>query len=934
MKKGLLSILASALLVVGCQNYDDQFTNLESQISALASTVAGLSQVQSDLSSLAGTVGSLTSTVSNLGSTIDTAVADGLADIQADITAIEAAVADVASSEEVSDLSDQVASSQEDLDELLTSSNFFSGDLTINSVSTLAFAQTLGEKLAIINGDVTISLSPTMDATIAQEVVDNIGTVVGDFDFSSTTSAVTALTFDNISGTGDLSVDQAGPYSFAGLTSAGAITLGTSSAAKVTVVNLEALTTVTSIQTGTATHTISFAKATNIHLTALTRYGASLTLLGDDDSTILIDNLTSTDVNGLESSLALSITGAASVDFSNITQGSITAVEVATVTGGADFDGNISLTDVTKAVIPNYTGTLTVNDTDELEYLHVIGALPTRTVAATTYPVLDTTGQTALSTLIVDGTLGDVTISGNTDLETLTFTANVDALTITGASNLASAELAGKAKSIDVNTNGDLETLTITTALQTAKINAAAATSASLSVTGNTDLETLASSYNTLGSLTVTGNAKLAAVDFTGTDAIGTTANVAINTNAFEATVVNSYSASDTTTSDLTGSVSDESGISTLKPFLLKAIAAPGTSGVVVKIDEVELTTFTSATDTDGTESDVLDWEIVNVTAAGEATGVVAAAKSKIAQEFVVTNAAAPARLKLVHTNPANNVKTTIIDMVAGTPINTDASAMNTNPALAVINDILTDNAIATATAVGVTLNAYVGGSSSVDITLYADNSSATGVGSAATVSNTVLAADDVVGLTVDGVTGTATISGALGNSTANLTTIAAEMAAAWNAVATATSTLYTVTSVGAVITVTGIQTAGSRADGGAVAAIVTTGSDTSTIPVLGHKIGFLRGSSDDLTASSNVIVTVESNTAGLDGDIVGAGVTAFTGSVGATALSVTSTYTAASTSDVIVADAFADARIALDADAGTPGAAASTTNYLPWVTD
>ena len=933
MKKGLLSILASALLVVGCQNYDDQFTNLESQISALASTVAGLSQVQSDLSSLAGTVGSLTSTVSNLGSTIDTAVADGLADIQADITAIEAAVADVASSEEVSDLSDQVASSQEDLDELLTSSNFFSGDLTINSVSTLAFAQTLGEKLAIINGDVTISLSPTMDATIAQEVVDNIGTVVGDFDFSSTTSAVTALTFDNISGTGDLSVDQAGPYSFAGLTSAGAITLGTSSAAKVTVVNLEALTTVTSIATGATANAISFAKATNIHLTALTRYGAALTLLGDDDSTILIDNLTSTDVNGLESSLALSITGATSVDFSKITQGSITAVDVATVTGGADFDGNISLTNVTKAVIPNYTGTLTVNDTDELEYLHVIGALPTRTVAATTYPVLDTTGQTALSTLIVDGTLGNVTISGNTDLETLTFTANVDALTITGASNLASAELAGKAKSIDVNTNGDLETLTITTALQTAKINAAAATSASLSVTGNTDLETLASSYNTLGSLTVTGNAKLAAVDFTGTDAIGTTANVAINTNAFEATVVNSYSASDTTTSDLTGSVSDESGISTLKPFLLKAIAAPGTSGVVVKIDEVEYTDFTSATDTDGTESDVLNWELVNVTAAGVATGVVAAAKSKIAQEFDVTTVGG-AKLKLVHTNPANGVVTTIIDMVAATAINTDASAMNTNPALAVINDILTDNAIATATAVGVTLNAYVGGSSSVDITLYADNSSATGVGSAATVSNTVLAADDVVGLTVAGVTGTATISGALGNSVANLTTIAAEMAAAWNAVATATSTLYTVTSVGAVITVTGIQTAGSRADGGAVAAIVTTGSDTSTIPVLGHKIGFLKGSSDDLTASSNVIVTVESNTAGLDGDIVGAGVTSFTTSVGATALSVTSTYTAASTSDVIVADAFADARIALDADAGTPGAAASTTNYLPWVTD
>jgi hypothetical protein len=70
----------------------------------------------------------------------------------------------------------------------------------------------------------------------------------------------------------------------------------------------------------------------------------------------------------------------------------------------------------------------------------------------------------------------------------------------------------------------------------------------------------------------------------------------------------------------------------------------------------------------------------------------------------------------------------------------------------------------------------------------------------------------------------------------------------------------------------------------------------------------------------------------GLDGNIVGAGATTFTGSVGATALSVTSTYTAASTSDVIVADAFSDVTTALDADAGTAGAAASTTNYLPWV--
>ena len=78
MKKGLFSILAGALLVVGCQNYDDQFSNIESQITALASQVAGLSQVQSDLTSLAGTVNALQA---NIGDTVDAALADGLADI-------------------------------------------------------------------------------------------------------------------------------------------------------------------------------------------------------------------------------------------------------------------------------------------------------------------------------------------------------------------------------------------------------------------------------------------------------------------------------------------------------------------------------------------------------------------------------------------------------------------------------------------------------------------------------------------------------------------------------------------------------------------------------------------------------------------------------------------------------------------------------------
>jgi len=141
--------LAGALLVVGCQNYDDQFTNLESQISALASTVAGLSQVQSDLSTLAGTVNSLQSALSGQ---IDTALADGLADIDAAITELEAATADVASSEDVADIQASVDANQEDLETLLSQASVFQGDLVVSTPAMLQAYWEMGSAVSIING--------------------------------------------------------------------------------------------------------------------------------------------------------------------------------------------------------------------------------------------------------------------------------------------------------------------------------------------------------------------------------------------------------------------------------------------------------------------------------------------------------------------------------------------------------------------------------------------------------------------------------------------------------------------------------------------------------------------------------------------------------------------------------------------------------------
>ena len=81
MKKGLLSILTAAAVLVGCQNYDDQFDALNTQITALQAQVD--SSITSAIADLQGQITSLAA--SNL-TTDDLATA--LVDITAQIDAI------------------------------------------------------------------------------------------------------------------------------------------------------------------------------------------------------------------------------------------------------------------------------------------------------------------------------------------------------------------------------------------------------------------------------------------------------------------------------------------------------------------------------------------------------------------------------------------------------------------------------------------------------------------------------------------------------------------------------------------------------------------------------------------------------------------------------------------------------------------------------
>jgi len=977
MKKGLLSILAGALFVVGCQNYDDQFSALETQINALASTVAGLSQVQSDLASLAGTVNSLQSSLSNQ---IDTALADGLADIDAAVEELNAAAENAASAQDVEDIQEAIQENQDDLDELLASSNFYDKDLIVFNLATLEFAKNLSDRVAIVNGGVSIYVDEEMAAvdtdadgtSDVQDVLDRMGTITGSFSYYAKNTKVAAVNFNAIDGTGDIEVTQPGDYSFTSLTSAGNITLGDNYKSKVAIVNLEALTTVQDIKTaelayvaGTTTAAaavtvgtvgqadgVSFSKATNIHLTALARYpGSQLTLVADDEeSIILIDALASVDASGEETSLNITVTGSSALNFSNITSGNVVATSIGTLTGGSDHDGDVTLNKVVNAVLPGMSGTLTVGDTSELATLHVIGGLAQRKAGATadkTYPAVNLTNQTALTSVILEGKLGDITLSGNNNLVDITFTAEADAVSINNNGDLEDLDLAGKAHSIAVTNNGDLIDLDITTELKTDKGNTTKAkTAGSLTITGNQDLSSVDSAFDPINVLTITDNDDLSLVNFAGTDSVGAATDKATvviggsanDANAFVATSVqDDYEATAPTAPAVgSGSISNESGLLTLSGWLTKAVLQA--TSVKVYMDEIE--TYTAQAAPGGTDTEINDITWADTTNNGKLvvvdivpaayTGAITGVASKYAYEFDVTGAAR--EIKLVHANPANSVNTTIINTLVDPLVNTTAAALNSNPALAV-DEIITTAAKAAATAVGVTLNAYVGGSSEQTITLYANNSSASVENSTTSVSNTVMATDDVLGLTIAGLTGTATAGGAITSSQAGLNSIAEKMVNAWKAVATATNTLYSATATNGIITVTASQTAGSRADNGAIAVVLGTGTSTATTPIVGYKIGYDRGTSDNKTLSTQVIVTVMSNAKGVDADARQAGVVTTTGSTGMTQLTNTTTYTAASATDKMYAHALSDVIGAVTEFTGTKNAGTDVNvSYLGWL--
>jgi len=614
MKKGLLTLLAASLVFVGCQNYDDQFDDLNAQISALKSQVDGLASLSGQVASLSGSISGLQAGIAAAASSSElTALSTSLASLQADVDAVQDAIATAASATAVAALQAELDAIEADVDELLSTSNIYSTDVEVNSVSTLDAALALGNKLNVLNASATITVSTAMDQTKVQTLVDRIKTMTGSLTFNS--SSTTETTFENLTSVSGLYVNQKGGYNFKNLISAAAVQLNDQYEANIGVIDFRSLTTVTSFATLTAAevssaNTIDFNQATELHLTSLARYpGASLTIVTKEGATLAMPVLDDKDTNGLYEATSLTMTGPASFSTSLLTDGTLEFTNVASVSV-TDYRGGITV----NTGVETFTGTdivaLTV-DTGADDLTSVTADfkrddapdLTSTATAALEYDAssnngdLSLTGLANLTSATISGDAGDITISTNPNLTSVTVSANAFDFTMDDNDNLTSVTVTG-AKFHDVSITGmaDLESLTLdhTTKLPSTS-STATEKAAALTVTGNASLASLTSSADDIDALTVHTNAALATVNFTGLadDGSATSTTAAVyNNNLAVQLYKNAYDSGSSyvaNTSTDTGSITTNSGIDTLKTWLDAVIgAASATTGIYVFYDQLD----------------------------------------------------------------------------------------------------------------------------------------------------------------------------------------------------------------------------------------------------------------------------------------------------------------------------------------------------------
>ena len=614
MKKVLLSILAASAVLVGCQNYDDQFDALNTQITALKTQVDGLAGVQSQVTELKNLINSLASATANQDGEL-AALNTALAGLSEDVSDLDTALGEVADSVDLTTIESEVEGLNAEVEELLELNQIFTGTLTIKTEGQLSAALEYGNKVRIVNGSVDIEVSTQMNRDSVQVVVDRIRTITGDLDYVSEAATISETTFDQIIGVSNIYVKQSGGVSFSNLGSALNVTLDDAYESKVAHVNFPALESVSAFVTksGTAlaTNTIEMTNATNIDLGELEKYtNATLTIkMKKGESSVLdIASLEDKDALDAQTDYSLSITGPNDVNLSLITDGTITLEDVKNATVN-NFEGSF---DINEGVLNFTAGTLTsanfVGATDIERVIVSDAKKKTATSSAPGFSFDNTHGD--LEHLELDGTTGAVSVDGAGNVTTVILAGTHSTLTLNNLGDLVTVTVdEATIGNVTVTNNSDLLTLDLA---HTSKA-ATGDKGVTVNVSDNNDMTTLSIGCDAISNLTIQGNAKLDRLNMSATSigATGAKATVKIGgvgemNNLTATKITNKYEATAAATAADTNGGSIDGGTSNMKSlvdYLTAAKTSPSTAGVQVYFDKADLHVQKNATGVADTET-------------------------------------------------------------------------------------------------------------------------------------------------------------------------------------------------------------------------------------------------------------------------------------------------------------------------------------------
>ena len=904
---------------------------------------------------MSSTVAALTNTVNGIeggiGTAVDTALADGLADINAAVAQLEAQIDNIATGEDVDNINSSITGLEEDLKELLESNNVYSNPVNVYNVATLDFADALGDKLNIVNGAINIYAIPEMDSVKLQSVVNRIKVVVGNFNYFAKNSEIATISFDSLTGVSDMIVSVPHDLKFSNLGSAGNIILGTNYGNKVKSIDFGSLASLTSVDMGAASfssttvtaatstsNAIDYNNSDSLNLGSLNYYSPSvLSITLDSGASLNISSLDDVDGTGTQTDLDLTIVGAQTVSLPNYDDGNFSATDVGTVDlpKWKGDSGTLTLSKITHVKLGAVETNVAIGSSssvdNDLETLEVTAAKGSdSTDKAPTVKIY----SSSLETATVAGVTGDVTLQNCPSLETATITANsVGTITLSDNANLVNTTLSGEAAGVVIHSNADLETLNIETKTVVSDASGAKLDGV-ITVTDNPSLTSLTVGSDDIETLTITGNSDLIKVDLSSLTKIGASGKPVVKIYNNDLTATKFVDESDGSTNvnngaagDL-GKITSSSGLDTAKAYL-EVVAGDADATAEVYFDTVDVFTDEAKADTSnhkyvvGGSSQLDQITVLKLT---PTTGAATATKAK--------------RSWIIPSTVGN------LQVTSGSPptaLFAVAPAISNNAAVSLIN---INGATNYASAAGLSLSAQQGGNSSVAVTLgwHASGSGSTIIGErhttasastgASSATNHGFGADEVITFKVGANTVTTTVAG--GVTSVTLANAASAIVTAYTAKYGSTGTasasaLASVTSTGGALTVTGLDP-GSRGHGLAVSLSVAAGTTTATNGLaLDWTIGSSIATTDNKTDSQNIILTLEAINAGTLADTTTP--TTFTlGAGSATPLVSTQltigtdpnkgTYTAQQESR-------ADVTIAEDAVSGTGGSSFSRVGWL-----